>query len=70
MGEAEKKIRQLPEDLQEEVEDFIDFLLKKRAKRPRSKPTFSWAGTLKDLRDQYTSVELQHKVSEWRIGGK
>jgi len=28
MDEAEKKIRQLPEDLQEEVEDFIDFYVK------------------------------------------
>jgi hypothetical protein len=68
MGDAEKKLRQLPQDLQGEVEDFIDFLLKKRAKRPRGKPTFSWAGALKDLRGQYTSVELQHKISEWRIG--
>jgi len=70
MGETEKKIRQLPQDLQEEVEDFIDFLLKKRIARPRNKPTFSWAGALKDLRDHYTSVELQRKISEWRIGGK
>jgi hypothetical protein len=70
MGEAEKKIRQLPQDLQKEVEDFIDFLIKKRVKRSRNKPTFSWAGALKDLRDHYTSVELQHQISEWRIGGK
>jgi hypothetical protein len=70
MGEAERKIRQLPQDLQKEVEDFIDLLLKKRAQRPRNKPTFNWAGALKDLRDKYTSVELQHKISEWRIGEK
>jgi len=72
MGETEKKkkLRQLPQDLQGEVEDFIDFLLKKRAKRSRGKPTFSWAGALKDLRGQYTPVELQHKISEWRIGGE
>ena len=64
----EERIRQLPPELQREVEDFVDFLLEKRLENPRGKPTFEWAGALKDLRDQYSSVELQHKISEWRIG--
>jgi hypothetical protein len=25
-----------------------------------------WRGLLRDMRDEYTSVELQHKLSEWR----
>ena len=25
-----------------------------------------WAGGLSHLRDQYTSVELQHEASKWR----
>ncbi|RQW79358.1 MAG: DUF2281 domain-containing protein [Methanothrix sp.] len=25
-----------------------------------------WRGALEDMKDQYTSVELQHKISEWR----
>jgi hypothetical protein len=67
MENIEKKIGKLSSELQREVEDFVDFLLKKR-KRRRGKPRFDWAGALKDLRDKHTSVELQHKISEWRIG--
>jgi len=66
----EELVKQLPPDCQEEVKDFVIFLPEKRKKRPRRQPTFSWAGALKDLQDQYTSVELQHKASEWRIEKK
>lgn len=62
-------LEKLPPDLQQEVRDFIEFLLERRRK-PRSKPKFDWAGALRDIRKQYTSVELQHKISEWRIGEK
>lgn len=71
MGEQAKSleelIKELPPEFQEEVRDFVEFLLEKRRKKSRGKPRFEWAGALKDLRDQYTSVELQHKISEWRI---
>jgi len=60
-------IDQLPPELQQEVQDFVEFLLEKRAKKTKKKPKFDWAGALKDLRDRYTSVELQHKITEWRI---
>jgi len=29
---------------------------------------FEWQGALKDLRSQYTSVELQHRISDMRAG--
>ena len=67
MKNLDQIIRELPPDLQKEVEDFVQFLKAKRLKHHRGKPSFSWAGALKDLRNQYTSVELQHKISEWRI---
>jgi len=63
-----EKIGELSLEDQQEIEDFIDFLKEKRAKRLKKKPTFNWAGTLKELKDQYTSVELQHKVADWRVG--
>jgi hypothetical protein len=63
-------VEKLPPDLQQEVQDFIEFLLEKQAKKPRGKPRFDWAGALKDMKDQYTSVELQHEISKWRIGGQ
>lgn len=64
----DERVKDLPPDLQKEVEDFVEFLLERRLRKPRGKPDFAWAGALKDLRDQYTSVQLQHKISEWRIG--
>lgn len=68
MGQIEDLIRDLPPDLRQEVEDFVEFLLTKQAQKSRSRPTFRWAGALKDLRTEFTSVELQHRIAEWRIG--
>jgi len=42
--------------------------MEKKMRKGKKKPKFDWAGTLKDLRSQYTSVGLQHKIIEWRIG--
>ncbi|HFE63258.1 hypothetical protein B1H10_03185 [candidate division KSB1 bacterium 4484_188] len=65
-----EKIKQLPPELQDEVEDFVEFLITKRKRKPYRKPHFNWIGVLRELRDQYTSVELQHKISEWRTEEK
>ena len=70
MKPLDERIRELPPDLAQEVEDFLDFLLERHRRKATRTPSFGWAGALKELRDQYTSVELQHKASEWRIGGK
>jgi len=61
-------IEQLPPELQEEVRTFVEFLLERKVRRSKRRPKFDWAGALKDLRDRYGSVELQHKIAEWRIG--
>lgn len=63
-----EKIEQLPPELQEEVEEFVQSLVENRQGSERKTPRFRWAGALKDLRTQYTSVELQHKANEWRTG--
>jgi hypothetical protein len=67
MNTIEEKIRALTPGLRQEVEMFIDSLLEKEVGgREKGRFTFSWAGALRDLRDQYTSVELQHKITqEW-----
>jgi hypothetical protein len=62
----EEMIKELPEESRREVEEFVRSLLEKKARKKRGKPKFDWEGALKDLKDQYTSVELQHKASEWR----
>jgi len=67
VGRIDEMVRQLPPELQQEVEDFVRSLLEKRAKRSRSRPRFGWAGALKDLKEQYTSVQLQHRIAERRV---
>jgi hypothetical protein len=61
-----KKLDELPADLEKEVLDFIDFLLQKHNKKTDKSFQFDWQGGLSEFKDKYTSVELQHKTSEWR----
>ncbi len=70
MEALKEVVEKLPPDLQQEVKDFIEFLLEKRAIKNGGKPNFDWAGSLENLRNQYTSVELQHEISKWRIGDR
>jgi len=65
MEKIEEKIKKLPPELQKQVLDFIDFLLQKKVKKKKKKLKFKWIGGLKELRDKYTSVSLQHKISDW-----
>ncbi|HLG30386.1 MAG TPA: DUF2281 domain-containing protein [Candidatus Brocadiales bacterium] len=61
------KIEELPTDLKKEVFDYIEFLLQKYSKRiKKEKFRFDWEGGLSELKDKFTSVELQHKALEWR----
>jgi len=57
---------QLTPEQEKKVRDFAEFLLKKKAKAKGRKLKQSWAGGLKEFRDQYTSLELQKKALEWR----
>jgi len=65
MKTLKELVEQLPPDLQQEVKDFVEFLLEKRAKKQKGELKLDWRGALRDLRDKYTSVDLQHKVLEW-----
>jgi hypothetical protein len=72
MSTIEELMRELPPDLQREVEEFARALRDKRAagNRPRRKPTLSWAGALRDLDRSITSVDLQHEAAKLREGGR
>lgn len=67
MNTLEEKIQRLSPELQQEVEQFVQSLLEKTQKREKKIPKFEWAGALKELRDQYTSVELQHEILNERM---
>lgn len=66
--EIEVKIRELPEYLKKEVLDYVEFLLNKLyAKSDKSdRLRYTWEGGLSELKEKYTSVELQHKALDWR----
>ncbi len=59
-------VQELPPDVQAEVRDFVEFLLVKRARRPAKKLRQDWTGALSDVRNEYTSLELQSKALDWR----
>lgn len=61
------KFEELSDDLKKEALDYIEFLLQKHRNKPKKdKFKFDWEGGLSELKEKYTSVELQHKVMEWR----
>ncbi|NJD38128.1 MAG: DUF2281 domain-containing protein [Geobacter sp.] len=66
MANLAEKIHNLPEPMQREVEDFVDFLAtKQRLRGVGPALRLSWAGGLAELRDQYSSCELQKKALNW-----
>ena len=66
MKSMEERIKELPPELQKEVETFVESLHKQRARKNGRKLRQDWAGALRDFRDQYSSLELQKKALEWR----
>ena len=63
-------VRELDDEQRREVKDFAEFLRARQVVRSKRVPTFEWQGALRDLRDKYTSVELQHEISDIRAGLK
>jgi hypothetical protein len=64
--QIQEKAQQLTPDKQAAALDYIEFLLSKEKPLSREPMTFEWAGCLADLKDQYTSVELQKQANLWR----
>ena len=62
--EIQKKILELAPDKQKEVIDFIELLTSKNKPKEKKHLKLDWAGELKDLKDKYTSVELQKSAWE------
>lgn len=62
----QEKVQQLSPQNQAEVIDFVDFLLSKEKNLPRKRMKLDWAGGMKDLREQFTSLELQQQAIRLR----
>jgi hypothetical protein len=65
MKPIEELVKELPPELQQEVYDFAQFLLETKVRPKQKKLRMSWAGALREFRDQFTSLELQKKALEW-----
>jgi hypothetical protein len=57
---------ELSRDEQIEVRNLVESLLSRRRARPPRTPRFDWAGALEDMREHYTSVDLQHEIGRLR----
>ena len=66
--DIEIKAKELPEFLRKQVLDFMEFLSKKyKAGEDKSaKFSFDWENGLSEIKDEISSVDLQHKSMEWR----
>ena len=68
----DKKIKKLPQEKQRQVIEYVDLLIAKYEKKAENKGKkkhrfkFDWKGGLSELKDKYTSIELQKKALEWR----
>ncbi|MGO8816145.1 MAG: DUF2281 domain-containing protein [Terriglobia bacterium] len=66
----EEMVREVPSEYRAQLRDYVESLLARRSIELSGKPQFAWAGALEGLREQFTSVELQHRVSRWRSDGE
>jgi len=66
--ELNRQLKEAPPELLSEIRDYINFLLSEHGKSENTEAAFdfSWEGGLSELAEEYTSVSLQHKASEWR----
>jgi galactose-1-phosphate uridylyltransferase len=65
MPSIEEVMKQLPPHLRQEVLDFAQYLLDTKVRQKQKKLRMTWAGALREFRDQFTSLELQKKALEW-----
>jgi hypothetical protein len=59
----EDLVRTLGLEQQEAVRRFIETLTSRSDNAPAPEPAFRWAGALSDMRERFTSVELQHQAT-------
>jgi hypothetical protein len=64
LKEIETKINKLSPDLIGELDQFLDYLINKKAIKKTGKLKQDWAGGLRDTK--YSSITLQKKALDWR----
>ena len=62
-----EQFQSLPYYLKREVLDYIEFLKKRhKVENKKKRFTFKWEGGLREIREQFSAVDLQHKVRDYR----
>ncbi len=61
----------MPKNIQQQLVEYVEFPIEKtksnkKNRKPENQFTFSWENGLDELKDEYISVELQHKINELR----
>jgi len=68
MKTLEEKIHSLSPDLKMKVDNFLsDILSVAHKKKSKEKIKFKWAGGLENLKEKFTSVELQKQSLDWWV---
>ena len=65
MKSLDDKIRELPPELQQEVESFIQSLATRMKSEDTTRLRLDWKGALQELSTENSSVDLQHKALDW-----
>jgi hypothetical protein len=65
MSSLEELIKALPPELHQEAEAYLESLIARKGRKPKTALKLNWRGGLQDLKDRYTSVDLQHKAMQW-----
>ncbi|HKP13371.1 MAG TPA: DUF2281 domain-containing protein [Blastocatellia bacterium] len=65
MKSLDDKVRELPPELQQEVESFIESLSDRMKSKDAVQLRLDWRGALQELSAEYSSVDLQHKALDW-----
>ena len=68
MSTVAEMVESLPPDIQINVKVFINNLIEKRREHPVEPLNQDWAGGFSAFKTLYTSLDLQKKALEWRIG--
>jgi hypothetical protein len=62
MCRSEEQIKENHPEMGRGAEDSTSTRIKKRKKNTSRSLKLDWIGALEDIADQYSSVELQHKI--------
>ena len=67
MSEIEEMVRNLPPDIRIQVQNVVEFLIERKKTEPKDNFCVrTGLELLRDVKSEYTSLELQKKALLWR----